>query len=800
MAPASRKGIPVPREQRNATQGRRPSMRDATQAPWRSSLDLVWSYSRSQAFYGDNIATSPSFADRHWAGPSNGGIDSFSVEEEDSDFDEEEEEVLTEDASQDDDDDDDDVDYDRGADMTASAAGAMDWSDEQLPANAYRRGSSGRVGSSVTLGARERRREGRTPEDRHRVKDRRISRLTVDDQGEEERSRSRSRSPKRLNSVRAASSLRIRDSQSSNESESSGKGEVKSRIARTKRGSTSQDDANESSPLLTPSGLEARQPDERLLRTPSWFRTSGTSGTNTKFRTQGYGTSTFWQSWFNTVNALVGVGILALPLAISYAGLIPGIFLFLLCGLVTNHTGKVLAHIMSTEPSLRTYADIGNFAFGTKARLVVSFFFCIELWAVATALIILFGDSARALVMSSVGDSGSSGFLEFMSSWPPAAYKVLGTLIVLPTMFLPLKFLSPISVVGIISIATLFFVVLSDGLIKKHAPGSLWEPADFSLGPRWSRLPLSFGLIMSGFSTHPIVPSLFKDMRNPSEFCKMLNWAYAGATVIYLSMGVCGYLMFGNEVSDEITRDLAHNKGYPKVLNKVAIWLIIINPLSKFALAARPITTTMELIFGVENSQVNRLDPIEEESNQARKSNYASVEESPSQAHLVAEAAAAAYNEGDTQQSKAVKSDDGSLTPRLGGGGGTSASALTIGRDVDGHPGQSPLAGSAISLRAAQRTANWSKRSKIWFRLCLQITITIAVGLTAIVLPGFGRVMAFLGAFLACTTCIFGPLLANLKLLHHEMSRLDIILDVIILVTFAVVAALGTVWSFLPLS
>jgi vesicular inhibitory amino acid transporter len=141
-------------------------------------------------------------------------------------------------------------------------------------------------------------------------------------------------------------------------------------------------------------------------------------------------------------------------LAISYAGLIPGILLFLFCGAVTNYTGKVLAHIMSTEPSLRTYADIGNLAFGPKARLVVSFFFCVELWAVATALIILFGDSARALVLNSLGSSGSNGLLEFMAKWPPAAYKALGTLIVLPTMFLPLKFLSPISVVGIISIAS----------------------------------------------------------------------------------------------------------------------------------------------------------------------------------------------------------------------------------------------------------------------------------------------------------------------------------------------------------
>lgn len=142
----------------------------------------------------------------------------------------------------------------------------------------------------------------------------------------------------------------------------------------------------------------------------------------------------------------------ALPLAISYAGLIPGTLLFLLCGMVTNYTGKVLAHIMAAEPSLRTYADIGNSAFGPQARLLVSFFFCLELWAVSTALVILFGDSLYALILSSAKAGHPAGFILRMAEWSPAAFKAIGILIVLPTMFLPLRLLSPVSVIGIVSV------------------------------------------------------------------------------------------------------------------------------------------------------------------------------------------------------------------------------------------------------------------------------------------------------------------------------------------------------------
>jgi vesicular inhibitory amino acid transporter len=186
----------------------------------------------------------------------------------------------------------------------------MDWADEQLPANAYRRRSSGPTGSSTALGRRERRREARIPEERHRAMDRRVTRLSVDDQGDEERSRSRSRSPKRINAVRPTSGLRIRSSQSSQESEDSSNGGPSSNSQRLKRGSTSNQNADENTPLLNPSDVESRRPEERVLRTPSWFKSPGTSGTTAKYRVQGYGTSTFWQSWFNTVNALIGVGIL----------------------------------------------------------------------------------------------------------------------------------------------------------------------------------------------------------------------------------------------------------------------------------------------------------------------------------------------------------------------------------------------------------------------------------------------------------------------------------------------------------
>lgn len=42
-------------------------------------------------------------------------------------------------------------------------------------------------------------------------------------------------------------------------------------------------------------------------------------------------------------------------------------------------------------------------------------------------------------------------------------------------------------------------------------------------------------------------------MIDPSQFDNMIDWAFAIATAIYTTIGVVGYLMFGNNVSDEVS-------------------------------------------------------------------------------------------------------------------------------------------------------------------------------------------------------------------------------------------------------
>jgi solute carrier family 32 (vesicular inhibitory amino acid transporter) len=64
-----------------------------------------------------------------------------------------------------------------------------------------------------------------------------------------------------------------------------------------------------------------------------------------------------------------------------------------------------------------------------------------------------------------------------------------------PTIFLPLRLLSFTSFIGILSTVFIVIVLFIDGLSKKSSPGSLWKPAETSVGPGTFReLGISFGV------------------------------------------------------------------------------------------------------------------------------------------------------------------------------------------------------------------------------------------------------------------------------------------------------------------
>jgi vesicular inhibitory amino acid transporter len=165
------------------------------------------------------------------------------------------------------------------------------------------------------------------------------------------------------------------------------------------------------------------------------------------------GQSTLPQTVFNSVNVLIGVGLLSLPLGLKYSGWLIGMIFLCSCAIVTKYTAGILAKCLTTNDSLVTFTDLAYVAFGTKGRLITSVLFCLELVGACVALVTLFADSLDAII----------------PGWGIVEWKIVCGLIVIPLSFVPLRLLSFTSVLGIISCFG-----------SEHAPGG---PAGSFSGP-----------------------------------------------------------------------------------------------------------------------------------------------------------------------------------------------------------------------------------------------------------------------------------------------------------------------------
>lgn len=298
------------------------------------------------------------------------------------------------------------------------------------------------------------------------------------------------------------------------------------------------------------------------------------------------GQSTAPQTIFNSVNVLIGVGLLALPLGLSRAGWIFGLPFLFLCAVSTYWSANLLSECLDTDPTLMTYADLGYAAFGSKARLLISFLFSLDLLGAGVSLVVLFADSLNAL------------FPEISET----SFKMLAFCVLTPFTFLPLPVLSVISLLGITSTISLILLVFILGLTKVSSPGSLLEVMPTNLYPfSLTEFLVALGILMAPFGGHAIFPNLKVDMRHPNKFQDTLKVTYCITFLADASMAVIGFLMFGLAVKDEITKSVLLTTGYPKFAYGLMSILVAMVPLAKVPLNARPIVSILDVVFKVDN-------------------------------------------------------------------------------------------------------------------------------------------------------------------------------------------------------
>nr|XP_043606612.1 amino acid transporter AVT1I-like isoform X2 [Erigeron canadensis]XP_043606613.1 amino acid transporter AVT1I-like isoform X2 [Erigeron canadensis] len=249
----------------------------------------------------------------------------------------------------------------------------------------------------------------------------------------------------------------------------------------------------------------------------------------------------------------------------------------------TFYTGLLIKRCMDADPTIRSYPDIGDRAFGKTGRIIVSVTMNIELYLVATGFLILEGDNLSNLL---------PGIMDFdvygIHVGGKKSFVVIVAAIILPTIWLNnMSILSYISASGVLAsliiLGSIMWVGEFDG-VGFQEKGTLVN---------WSGMPSAISLYAFCYCAHPVFPTLYISMKNQRQFSKVLLLCFVFCTITYSSMAVFGYLMFGSHVESQITLNLPTNK----ISSRVAICTTLVNPIAKYALMVTPIVNSIEQRF-----------------------------------------------------------------------------------------------------------------------------------------------------------------------------------------------------------
>lgn len=355
-------------------------------------------------------------------------------------------------------------------------------------------------------------------------------------------------------------------------------------------------------------------------------------------QTSADGGSSFSQALFNSVNIMLGVGMLSIPYALKEGGwaTIGVLGLLWIC---TNYTGKILVKcqevycrktcpvplnisttggnklvitqiaedgirdinvpfataavlpgptssvdddiyrepVIVQTPSpclLQSYEDVGQAAFGDSGRAFITAVLYTELIGTCALFFILEGDHLELLLEGLMGNHSlpSHGALMAISAG-----------LFLPTTWLPdLGALSYVGALGVVSALGLTGVV-----VYNFVEGGIHVAQTFPV--HLHSLPITFGLSAFVYSGHAVFPSIYRSMKDRSQYPRMLDTTYAVVGVAGALIGVAGYAMYGNKTLEEVTMNLRAGP-----LQLAATSLILVSPFTKFALTLEPVARGVE--------------------------------------------------------------------------------------------------------------------------------------------------------------------------------------------------------------
>ncbi|KAK2352033.1 lysine histidine transporter [Trifolium repens] len=301
----------------------------------------------------------------------------------------------------------------------------------------------------------------------------------------------------------------------------------------------------------------------------------------------------WWYSTFHNVTAMVGVGVLSLPYALSQLGWVPGISVIIVSWLVTFYSLWQLVKMHELVPGKRfdRYFDLGEHVLKGK----------VGYWIIMVQQLIV--QVASTIVYSITGGKSLKKFCEIIPAKifdeiRQAYYIVFFVFIQLLLSQIPnFNTLKGISLLAAFMSVCYSVVACATSIAKgiEHHPTHYGVRSHTTAGKTFDVFN-ALGTIVFAFAGHSVVLEIQATLPSTEEKpSKIPMWrgvlvAYTIVILCYLTVAIFGYWAFGDLVEDDVLISLER----PEWVIAVANFMVFLHVLGSYQVFAMPVFNTIE--------------------------------------------------------------------------------------------------------------------------------------------------------------------------------------------------------------
>ncbi|KAJ3443051.1 amino acid transporter [Anaeramoeba flamelloides] len=303
---------------------------------------------------------------------------------------------------------------------------------------------------------------------------------------------------------------------------------------------------------------------------------------------------------FTLCNTLLGGGTLSVPFGFAVSGIVQGIFLLILCALISGYSLTLLDQ-MSRLTGQNSYKDLAEYIFNKRFSKFVSFIFILLIFGAVTAYFCFLGDLSDSLISSFFEDTSSS-----KAKWIDRRLfiTIITILIILPLTFFrkigSLRFPSYLVIIAL-------FIVILQTLI--HSIPNLRENGSNPKEISYFRFNLESLLAVPIFSLAFVCQVTFfpikQELIHPTKrkvFLLILNTILLGLA-FYLVVGIFAYLDFKDTTKGDILLNYSNDSVW-SIFAQIGMIIAIVFSAPVIFFAGK--TALRQVIYGtdsVENSK-----------------------------------------------------------------------------------------------------------------------------------------------------------------------------------------------------